>query len=527
MATGSSAGRLIGKDGYMSVGTIDGPGHGRLGNYCIVIWTMPSEGSQALVTDPAQVTKPELDLADDTSGALASNTPNADPFTCLPDEFLAVLKQSGIASDAMFGHDFVTDGPAESQQVLLRYAHFHAAHVSARETQEDCLICVASEFNRSTVALVLSEARAELKGELRDARESTTRASAEVKASQVERDAARTRMLMAQTETADRATANRQLLDEATVLWARISALESSEAHTLLELGEDRATAIGIAALKAMIANSVSQPPTAVQWNTKVYVKHFRSLWADDKRPVGVLIYPYWPKVGTGLLNIWLDAATIRGHLLFERTVSRVHNARLFATALLVALDPSKYHAYMVNNLRGWTVGEKLDCGRAGKIKALAADPEIVMQIWMRCRITPEHATDTFKYALYFTFEAYILRCVSDLPCPTGLLELYNAVWMADIYGRGPDGVSPMVHPWPAWIPGKMTISKVVWSGNQPPPPTPAVPLWDVNQDHLAPAPTLGYIHEHTGDLVGCHATIVLTIETRIPSLMMSRNCRE
>ncbi|KAI0026948.1 hypothetical protein K488DRAFT_74945 [Vararia minispora EC-137] len=418
------------------------------------------------------MTVPDGNRADVEPASSGATTKPDDPFTQLPDEFLAVLTQSGVAPDAVFAHDFVSECPAEGRQALMRYSYFHAVHVAACETRDDCLICVA----------ILSETREELEGQVREARRAAAEAMAEATTLRDERDAAQTRMIKVQTDTVDRTTTIDRLCEEAAALHAQISELESSESHVFLEPGEDRATSMGIAALRAMIAN--------------VCTDHFRSLWAGDRRPISVLIYPYWPKSRVGPLNLWLDAATIRGYLLFKRTVSRMRNAWLFATALLVALDPTKYYNYATNNPRGWAVGEKLDCDQAEKIGALAADPEIVMQIWMWCGITPEHATDAFKYALYFTFEAYILRRAPDLSCPTRLLDLYEAVRMIDIYGRGPDGLAPMVHPWPAWIPSKMTISKVAWSGNQPPPPAPAVPLWDVDRDHLAPARMLRYIHE-------------------------------
>ncbi|KAI0026523.1 hypothetical protein K488DRAFT_75277 [Vararia minispora EC-137] len=237
------------------------------------------------------------------------------------------------------------------------------------------------------------------------------------------------------------------------------------------------------------------------QWNAKLCVDHFRALWARNQRPLGVLVFPYWPDTRASPMNLWVDAATVRGYLLFERTVSRERNPLLFATALLVGLEPVKYYAYVNSNAQRWAIGDKLDCGKAGNIGGLPADEEVVMQLWMRCGVTPEHAADAFKFALHFTFEAYILRRLPDLPCPAGLLDLYETARTVDIYGRGPSGVAPMVNPWQAWVPSKVSPPGTTWTSNQPPPPNPAVPLWPADMDEKAPVTPGGYVHDFAGSV--------------------------
>ncbi|KAI0027098.1 hypothetical protein K488DRAFT_74812 [Vararia minispora EC-137] len=297
----------------------------------------------AILPSPTAVAPASTDAVSGTGGD--------GPFASLPDEFLVVLQDTGVDQRAVFGHEFLAGLPVDGERLLLQYTHFHAHHVRDRKTLNDCLLCVAIRFNQETVVAVIGESHAEL--------------CAEVEQLKTERDAARGRMLELRTEAAHQTALVGSLHDEAAALRARVTELTAQNAslttdlRAFMEPGGDRTTALSLAALKEVIENTISQPPSLTQWNAKICAEYFRSLWAQDQRPMGVLIYPYWPEAGSSPLNLWVDAATVRGYLLFERTVPRARNPLLFAMALLVGLEPVKYYAYVNSNAQRWVIGEK------------------------------------------------------------------------------------------------------------------------------------------------------------------------
>ncbi|KAI0027262.1 hypothetical protein K488DRAFT_74675 [Vararia minispora EC-137] len=388
-----------------------------------------------------------------------------------------VLVDAGTDCRAVFVHDFLDSTPADGEWLLMQYAHFHVHHVRDHRTCDDCLLCVATRFNQSTVSRVIEESCVDL--------------CAKNGVLCGERDTARVEMVELQNEARQQTVLVGSLHDEAAALHAQVLELDGWNYALQLELH--------LNALKEVIENMISQPPSLTQWNAKLCAEHFHALWAKNQCPLGILIYPYWPETGSSPMNLWIDAATIRGHLLFECIMPRSHNPHLFTTALLIGLEPVKYYAYVNSNAQRWTIGDKLDCGKVGNTDDLAVDMEVVMQIWTRCSVTPEHTADAFKYTLYFTFEAYMLHRLPDFPCPMGLLNLYETAHTVDIYGRGPNGATPLVKPWQAWVPPKVSSPGTTWTSNQLPPPEPAIPMWPADMDERAPIATPGYVHNFAG----------------------------
>ncbi|KAI0027012.1 hypothetical protein K488DRAFT_74885 [Vararia minispora EC-137] len=220
------------------------------------------------------------------------------------------------------------------------------------------------------------------------------------------------------TEVAHQVAMIGSLHDEAALLQAHITELDAqrselkTELQAILVLGEDRAIALSLTALHKVIKNAISQTPSMTQWNAS-YVSTTSSFSGTQPAPVR-----HCPFGGPGTCQV----------------------------------------------LCRWAIGEKLDCGKAGNIEGLPADEKVIMQLWMCCKITPEHSY-TGQHAL--------------------------STYMAEDRAAS--------HPWQAWVPLKVSPPGTTWTSNQLPSPTLVVPLWPVDLNEKVPMAAMGYVHDFTG----------------------------